>query len=159
LPRGTQLSLLLFGYPRVLASERAYKKFLNQARVPYDPNLARVVAHSSQVTHFVNKNFEESATQLDGDPQVVNLPFKCPEGDVPSDPMIWVNWLIEKYVRYKNTQHKQFINIMIVRLNSVASYAMECQDQEKVALSDSESESEEEGGNNDGDGDGNSMAS
>ena len=79
----------------------------------------------------------------------MNLPFKCPEGDVPSDQMTWVNWPIEKHVRYKNTQHKQFINVMCVRLNSVASYAVERQDQEEVALSDSESESEEEGGNND----------
>ena len=142
LPGGMKLSVL-FGYPKVLASERAHRKMLAMQGINYDPNLARVAARSSQVTHLVFSKFGESEDHIEGEPQIVPLRFKCPEGHVTSENILWMSWPIEKTVLYKNARHKQFLNIMAIKLNSERTYATERAEQNEVVLEDSE-ESEDD---------------
>ena len=146
---GTSLSIL-FGYPKVFSSERCHKKLLATQGIAYDTNSGHVLACSSQVTHFVMSNYDEGADKIDGEPQVCKLPFKCPEGYVASEDMIWLNWPTDRYIPYKGSEHKQFLTIMAIKLNSVATYAVQRGKHQEVVLSDSESESEDHQNNDDG---------
>ena len=87
--------------------------------VAYDINSGCVLACSSQVTHFVMSNYDEGADKIDGEPQVCKLPFKWPEGDVASEDIMWLNFPTDCYVPYKGAEHKQFLMIMAIKLNSV----------------------------------------
>ncbi len=118
--------------------------------IAYNTSSGRVLARSSQVTHFVMSNYDEGADKIDGEPQVCKLPFKCPEGDVASEDMMWLNWPTDRYVPYKGSEHKQFLTIMAIKLNSVATYAVQRGKYQEVVLSDSESESEDHQNNDDG---------
>jgi hypothetical protein len=137
---GTKMSLL-FGYPRDLASERASKKFLASIGITYDGSLARVSARSSQVGHLVNTTFEHSDELLEGTPQVVSLPFACVEGEVSGGDIKWFKWYKKEKVKFDGKNHKQFYDILLVKLTSQKTYATEREDADQHILDDSENDS------------------
>ena len=141
---GMKLSIL-FGFPRVLTTEKAHKKVLGTEGITYDPNLARVAARSTQVTHFVNSHYDSTVNKLEGDPQICVLPFKCTEGNVPSSNIHWLKWPTGFTVVSNGVEHKQFLNILLVKLNSIATYAVERQEQDEFVLDDSGDDDMEHG--------------
>lgn len=144
LPGGNQLSIL-FGYPRVLASERCHRKLVTQNGTVFDEHSARAMARSTQVTHFVESNHADHPTMIDGDPQVLNLPFTCVEGEVPGANLCWVAWPTDKIVTYRNRDHKQFLNILCIKLDSVHTFAVARERVHEAVLDDSEESSDSEG--------------
>ena len=144
---GDKLSVL-FGYPRELASERANKKFLKSIGVTYSESLTRVAARSTQVGHDVNTNYDHQDKLLEGDPQLISLPFKCIVGGVPGPDMAWFKWYKGEKVKVGDKEHKQFYDVMLIKVVSQASYAEEYQSAEEHIMSDSDASS-------DGDDDGN----
>jgi hypothetical protein len=54
------------------------------------------------------------------------------------------------YATIQKPEHKQFLTIMAIKLNSVATYAVQRGKNQEVVLSDSESESEDHQNNDDG---------
>ena len=70
---GMKLSIL-FGFPRVLTTEKAHKKVLGTEGIMYDPNLARVAARSSQVTHFSTATMTPLSTSLKETLKFVSCP-------------------------------------------------------------------------------------
>ncbi len=68
--------------------------------------------------------------------------------------MMWLNWPTDCYVPYKGAEHKQFLMIMAIKLNSVTTYAVQHEEHQEVVLSDSESESEYPRNNGHANGDG-----
>ena len=64
--------------------------------------------------------------------------------------MTWLNWPTDNYVSYKGAEHKQFLTIMAIKLNSVDTYAVQLGKHQEVEISDSESESEDHQNNDDG---------
>ncbi len=138
LPGGQKLSIL-FGYPRELASERASRKILTLLGIQYDTTLARVTSRSSQVGHFINSKFEHTEEQLEGVPQIINLPFKCVEGSLPGGDVTWLKWRKKgRSVQYNGVLHQQFYDIMLVKVISQHSYAVELGEQANHVLDDSD---------------------
>ena len=86
---GSQKLPILFGYPHELASERASRKILALLGIQYDNTLAHTTSRSTQVGHFIISKFEHTEEQLEGDPQVNNMPFKCIEGSLPGGDVTW----------------------------------------------------------------------
>ena len=144
LPGGNQLSIL-FGYPRVLASERCHRKLITQNGNVFDEHSARAMARSTQVTHFVESNHPDHPTMIDGDPQVLNLPFTCVEGEVPGANLCWVAWPTDKIVTYRNRDHKQFLNILCIKLESIHTFAVARERVHEAVIDDSEESSDSEG--------------
>ena len=138
LPGGQKLSIL-FGYPRELASERASRKILTLLGIQYDTTLARVTSRSSQVGHFINSKFEHTEEQLEGVPQIINLPFKCVEGSLPGGDVTWLKWHKKgRSVQYNGVLHQQFYDIMLVKVISQHSCAVELGEQANHVLDDSD---------------------
>jgi hypothetical protein len=139
LPGGDRLSLL-FGYPRILSSERFSRKVLEHVGITYDTNLALVVQRATQVGHEINTRFEPHETLLDGEPQVIQLPFKCLEGPVADGDITWFRWYKGKQddVEYKGRMHKQFYNVLIFHVKSDHTYVAEKKKQHTATLDDSE---------------------
>ncbi len=52
------------------------------------------------------------------------------------------------YATIQKPEHKQFLTIMAIKLNSVATYAVQRGKHQEVVLSDSESESDDHQNNN-----------
>jgi hypothetical protein len=85
----------------------------------FDPNLARITARATQVEHVVNSTFDSEETLLDGDPQVIDLPFKCEEGPLSGENAAWLNWCKKGgSVQYGGHQHQQFFNIFQIKVVS-----------------------------------------
>jgi hypothetical protein len=143
MPGGQQLSIL-FGYPKVLASERCHRKQITQSGEAYSDASARVLARSTQVTHFVEYNFADSPSMVDGTPQIVDLPFLCMEGEVPADSIMWITWPTDRYVTYRNADHKQFLNILNVKVHSIQTYAVARGSVREHVLDDSEEEDDDQ---------------
>lgn len=139
LPGGDRVSLL-FGYPRLLSTERFNRKVLEHVGIKYDSNLAQVTQRSTQVGHQINTLYEPHETLLDGEPQIIPLPFKCLEGPIPDGDITWFRWYKGKKedVEYKGSMHKQFFNVMIFHTISQHTYIAEKKDQHQAVLDDSE---------------------
>jgi hypothetical protein len=108
LPGGQQLSVL-FGYPQSLAYGRASRKFFEAGGTAFNTNLAHVTASATQVEHVVSSTFDLEETLLDGDPQVIDSPFKCEEGLVETVQKGWecsVWWMstpeVQQYLSNKS---------------------------------------------------------
>ena len=70
--------------PKWKTSEMVLKADLGST---WDPAHVRVAARSQQIMHMVNKTFPPYCEKVIEDaPQVIDLPFKCIEGD------LIVNW-------------------------------------------------------------------
>ena len=96
------------------------------------------------MAHFVNSNYGTTVNKLEGDPQICVLPFKCTEGNVPSSNIHWLKWPTGFTVVSNGVEHKQFLNILLVKLNSIATYAVEHQEQDEFVLDDSDDEDDME---------------
>ena len=93
-------------------------KILDRLGTKYNPNHIHVQSCSSQVGHY-NSIFEEHEDELDGDPQIVNLPFKCIEGALFGNNALWTKWHKKGgAVDFNNHCHEQFYNIMLMRVES-----------------------------------------
>ena len=143
MPGGQQLSVL-YGYTKVLAGERCHRKQITQSGEAYNEASARVLARSTQVTHFVEYNFAENPIMVDGTPQIVDLPFPCIEGEVPSEATMWIAWPTDRFVNYRGAAHKQFLNILIIKVLSIQTYATERGNVTEHVLDDSEEEEEQD---------------
>jgi hypothetical protein len=137
LPGGKQLSILL-GYPKVLASERCHRKQIQQSGEVYSAASARVMARSTQVTHYMEFNFADGNSTVEGTPQIVDLPFLCMEGEVPAENIMWIAWPTDRYVTYRNADHKQFLNILNVKVISIHTFAVARGSVREHVLDDSE---------------------
>jgi hypothetical protein len=82
---------------------------------------------------------------IDGDPQVLNLPFTCVEGEVPGVNLCWVAWPTDKIITYRNRDHKQFLNIFCIKLDSIHTFAVARERVSEAVLNDSEESSGSEG--------------
>jgi hypothetical protein len=147
LPGGKQLSIL-FGYPKILASERCHRKQIQQSAEVYSAGSARVMARSTQVTHFVEFNYADGNNTVEGTPQIVDLPFLCLEGEVPAENIMWITWPTDRYVTYRNADHKQFLNILNVKVTSIHTFAVARGSVREHVLDDSEEEDEDQQQNN-----------
>ena len=89
---------------------------------------ARNQARSQQVTHYVNQKYPAREKTIEGDPQIINLPFKCIEGDLIAE---WGSWAEgrERFhgQRYK---HQQFSVLLSFKVTSVGNYTEEYKNQD-----------------------------
>ena len=70
-----------------------------------------------QITHYVNKKYPARESTVGGDPQIVDLPFKCVEGNLEA------NWCLDAdgmdSVSGKKFHHQQFSILMHLRLSQL----------------------------------------
>ena len=69
---------------------------------------------------------------------MINLPFKCVEGVVHD--VVWFKWYKRRTVLYAGVQHRQFFDVMLIKVTSVHTYAVERAVQDQHVLEDSEDE-------------------
>ena len=144
LPGGMKLSVL-FGYPRALASERASRKILEAEGIAYNPDLARVAARATQVEHVVNNLYDLEEDILDGEPQVVDLKFKCEEGPLTGRRVSWFKWRKKGgNVTVDGRVHMQYYDIMIIKVVSQETFTTGRENSTEYTLVDSENSSDEE---------------
>jgi hypothetical protein len=116
-----------------------------------NPSHICVLASSSQIGHFINSNFKDTDDELDGEAQIINLPFKCVEGTLSGGNAMWL--MLRKKggaVEFNNRRRKQFFHILTVRCESQHTYAVESERHVQHVLDDSDASSIE-GPSDDGD--------
>jgi hypothetical protein len=108
--------------------------------VDYNPSHIRVLACSSQIGHFINSNFKDTDIKLDGEPQIINLPFKCVEGTLSGGNAMWMMWHKKGgALEFNNCHHGQFFHIPTVRrCESQHTYAVESERRVQHVLDDSD---------------------
>jgi hypothetical protein len=79
LPGGRQVGFLI-AMPKHFTSQSALRDEIGIHL--FDPDSAIALAHAQQVAHFVSKTYPGREDFIPGNPQVIDLPFKCGEGDL-----------------------------------------------------------------------------
>ncbi len=118
--------------------------------INWDESHHRVQARAQQVTHLVNKKYSHRDRWIEGEPEVVDLPFKCVEGDLNVTWGYWPNKM------KKIARHQQFLPSMTIKVVSVENYATQLEEEVFAVYSDDDNddnddENEEEGNGGDDD--------
>ena len=93
----------------------------------------------------MESNYADHPTMIDGEPQVLTLPLTCVEGEVPGANLCWVALPTDKIIMYRNHDHKQFLNILRIKLNLVHIFAIAHGRVHEAVLDDSEESLDSEG--------------
>ena len=112
LPGGRRLSWL-FGSPRWFAEADTLRRQMGN---DYHEDHVQVQARLSQVTYPVARSQNARKTLMEGEAQIVELPFKCIEGDIRPK---WGQW--DKMGQRIN-RHKKFLISMTLKVTSEYSY-------------------------------------
>lgn len=115
LPGGMQFEVQ-FGCPEWFFEEGFLEKILHPA---YDPNHARVITSHASVVQKVRKTKGTHAKMVVGPPQIINLPFRCIEGDVTP---YWGQWQTNGMPQFADEHgvfHTQFQLTVSFSLTSV----------------------------------------
>lgn len=141
LPGGKQVAFLI-AMPRWPTSEAFLKEELKGS---WHADDALVQARSQQITHFVNKTIPARENFISGNPQIIDLPFKCVEGDVK------VSWyyspLVMPKIKGRKNSHQQFSIVMQFSVESLDQYARDFKNND-FEMVGSFSESDEDTTNN-----------
>ena len=140
LPGGQKLSIM-FEYPQKLASKRASRMILDRLGTEYNPNHIPVQSGSSQVGHYINSNFKEHKDQLEGDPQIIKLPFKCIEWAHSGNNAMWMKRRKKGGDLDFNNCHHEHFSTQLVRVESSHTYAVESTQDVEHVLDDSDASS------------------
>ena len=142
LPGGRQVAFL------VACSKKHTKEKVLKAQMgrEYDPASARAEARAMQITHYVNTKYPARENSVAGDPQIVDLPFKCVEGNLEA------HWCLDAEgmdaVMGKRFHHQQFSILMHFKVVSVENYTEEYKDADKVMFTSDFEEHDVGGGRN-----------
>ena len=120
---GFQLAFLM-AVPKWFYDEFYSKKQMGQE---YDERHARVQARSRQVIQPVRREFQSLDEFHLGEPQVLNLPFQCIEGDYAPR---WGSWSTKGMERVDG--HKQYQKCVTIRIISVSDWLARVDEQEDV---------------------------
>eukprot|EP00956_Cyclotella_meneghiniana_P024430 scaffold49001_cov77-Cyclotella_meneghiniana.AAC.1 len=129
-PGGKQVAFLIAS-PKFYTQEKVLKQQLGHA---YKEDSARTAARYMQVTHPANKKYPGRENFIEGKPQVINLPFKCVEGDLKP---VWNYWAEgQEKLEGKKYVHQQFAINLHFEVESVGSYTQVYEDDNKNILMD-----------------------
>ena len=83
----------------------------------------------------MNKKYPARESNVGGDPQIVDLPFKCVEGNLEA------NWCLDAegmdQVKGRRFHHQQFSILMHFKVESVENYVEEYKDLGEVKMTSS----------------------
>ena len=85
LPGGQNLSIL-FEYPKELASERISRKILDRLSMSTIPTISMSDPPQAKLATILT--LQEDG--LEGDPQIIDSPFKCIEGALSRNNAMWM---------------------------------------------------------------------
>ncbi|KAL7515015.1 hypothetical protein ACHAXN_012865 [Cyclotella atomus] len=88
----------------------------------YSQDSARVQAHAQQVTHYVTTNHPEKDGIM-GDPQVIDLPFRCVEGEVETN--FFYSPVEMPKLKGQKHSHQQFAIFINFKVQSAEDYKEE----------------------------------
>jgi hypothetical protein len=90
--------------------------------IDYNTESARVQARAQQVTHHVTKNYPKKDGIM-GDPQVIDLPFRCLEGEVETN-FLHSPVQVPKFKGVKHS-HQLFAIFLAFKVQSAEDYKEE----------------------------------
>lgn len=118
LPGGRQVALLVL-FPRWATGKKLLALQMGKS---YSQDSARVQAHAQQVTHYVTTNHPEKDGIM-GDPQVIDLPFRCVEGEVETN--FFYSPVEMPKLKGQKHSHQQFAIFINFKVQSAEDYKEE----------------------------------
>lgn len=142
MPGGIKVAFLI-DFPTWPTGKKLLEKQMGAA---YREDSARVQARLQQVTHRVTDTYP-AGESIHGDPQVIDLPFKCVEGDVKTDFLMTAEGMHKQPGKKHN--HQQFQVYFHFKVESADDYKEPLENKKTWQLLDefneTESEDEEDG--------------
>ena len=119
-----------------------YEEFYSQKQMgpEYDLRHACVQARSKQVIQPIRREFQSLDEFHLGEPQVLNLPFQCIEGDYSPR---WGSWSTKGMDRVDG--HKQYQKCISIRIVSVTDWLARVDEQEDVVYGHANDNDESDG--------------